>query len=83
MSQPTRIAVDPKALGAACTLKAAALLVEAEHLTEARALYQRILARYPGSEWSYYVGQGKEALANLSTSAPAVLAFHTDRVVHH
>ena len=83
MSKPTRVAVDPKALGAACTLRAAALLVKAERLTEARVLYQRILARYPSSEWAYYVDQAKEGLAKLSTSAPAVLAFHTDRVVPH
>jgi len=83
MSQPTRISVNPKALGAACTLKAAALLVETEHLTEARALYQRILARYTSSEWSYYVDRAKDGLAKLSTSAPPVLAFHTDQVVPH
>ena len=46
MSQPLRTAVDPQALGAACTLRAAAVMIEAKHLTEARALYQRVLARY-------------------------------------
>ncbi len=39
MSQPLRTAVDPQALGAACTLRAAAVMAEAKHLTEARALY--------------------------------------------
>ena len=47
MSQPLRTAVDPQALGAACTLRAAAVMAEAKHLTEARALYQRVVARYP------------------------------------
>lgn len=83
MSQPTRISVDPKALGAACTLRTAALLVEAERLAEAQVLYRRILARYPSSEWIYYVDQAKEGLAKLSTSAPAVLAFRTDQAVSH
>lgn len=46
MSQPLRAAVAPQALGAACTLRAAAVMAEAEHLTEARALYQRVRARY-------------------------------------
>jgi hypothetical protein len=45
-NQPLRTSVDPQALGAACTLRAAAVMAEAEHLTEARALYQRVLARY-------------------------------------
>ena len=45
-SQPLRTAVDPQALGAACTLRAAAVMAEAEHPTEARTLYQRVLTRY-------------------------------------
>lgn len=79
MSQPLRTAVDPQALGAACTLRAAALLVEAERVTEARMLYQRVLARYSDSKWAYYVDQAKEALVSLSGSTPAVLALRTDR----
>jgi hypothetical protein len=42
MSQPLRTA----ALGAACTLRAAAVMAEAKHLTEVRALYQCVVARY-------------------------------------
>jgi hypothetical protein len=74
-NQPLRTAVDPQALGAACTLRAAAVMVEAEHLTEARALYQRVLARYSSRDWAYYVDQAKEALAGLQDSAPAVVAL--------
>ena len=65
MSQPLRTAVDPQALGAACTLRAAAVMAEAEHLTEARALYQRVRARYAHRDWAYYVEQAEEALAGL------------------
>lgn len=61
-NQPLRTSVDPQALGAACTLRAAGVMAEAEHLTEARALYQRVLARYSKREWAYYVDQAKEAL---------------------
>jgi len=74
-NQPLRTAVDPQALGAACTLRAAAVMVETEHLTEARALYQRVLARYSGRDWAYYVDQAKEALVSLSDPAPAVVAL--------
>jgi hypothetical protein len=81
MSQPLRTAVDPQALGAACTLKAAAVMVEAEHLTEARALYRRVLARYSSRDWAYYVAQAKEALVSLSDSAPAVVALRPDRAL--
>jgi hypothetical protein len=74
-TQPLRTVVDPQALGAACTLRAAAVMAEAEHLTEARALYRRVLARYSSRDWAYYVDQAKEALVSLSDPAPAVVAL--------
>ena len=74
-TQPLRTAVDPQALGAACTLRAATVMAEAEHLAEAQALYQRVLARYSSRDWAYYVDQAKAALAGLQDSAPAVVAF--------
>jgi len=77
ISQPLRTAVDPQALGAACTLRAAAVMAETEHLTEARALYQRVLTRYAHPEWAYYVEQAQEALAIMQASAPAVVALRT------
>jgi hypothetical protein len=80
-NQPLRTAVHPQALGAACTLRAAAVMIEAEHLMEARALYQRVLARYSSRDWAYYVDQAKEALAGLHDSAPAVVAFRPDRAL--
>lgn len=81
MSQPIRTAVDPQALGAACTLKAAAVMVEAENLAEARVLYQRVLARYSSRDWAYYVDQAKEALISLSDSIPTVVALRPDRTL--
>ena len=77
LSQPLRTAVDPHALGAACTLRAAAVMVEAEHLTEARALYQRVLVRYAHHDWAYYVDQANEALAGLQDSTPAIVALRS------
>ena len=80
-TQPLRTSVDPQALGAACTLRAAAVMAEAEHLTEARALYQRVLARYSSRDWAYYVDQATEALAGLQDAAPTVVAFRPDRAL--
>ena len=77
LSQPIRTVVDPHALGAACTLRAAAVMVETEQIVEARALYQRVLARYSHREWAYYVGQAQDALAGLQDSAPAVIALRS------
>jgi len=76
-SQPLRTVVDPHALGAACTLRAAAVMAEAEHLTEARALYQRVLDRYVNGEVAYYVEQAQNALAGLQDSAPAIIALRS------
>jgi hypothetical protein len=78
MSQPVRTAIDPQALGVACTLRAAAVMAEAEELKEAQALYRRVLARYSSREWAYYVDQAKEGLARLQGSGSAVVAFRPD-----
>ncbi len=83
MSQPLRTAVDPQALGVACTLRAAAVMAEAERLTEARALYQRVLVRYSSSDWTYYVEQAKQALVSLSDPTHSLVAFRSDRAVSH
>jgi len=81
MSQPLRTAIDPQALGAACTLRAAAVMVEAEQLMEAQELYRRVLARYSSRDLAYYVDHAKEALADLQISTPAVVAFRPDRAL--
>ena len=76
--QPLRTAVDPYALGAACTLRTAAAMLEAQRLTEARLLYERVLARYEAREFAYYREQAKDALARLQAASPAVIALHTN-----
>jgi hypothetical protein len=77
MSQPLRTSVDPQTLSASCTLRAAAVMAEAEQLTEARALYQRVLERYAHSDQAYYIGQAKDALASLEDAALAVVALRS------
>ncbi len=79
--QPLRTAVDPQALGAACTLRAAAVMAEAEHLREARMLYLRVLARYANRELAYYIDQATEALASLQNSTSPVVAFRSNRAL--
>lgn len=80
-NHPLRTAVDPAAIGAACTLSAAAAVVEAGRLIEAQALYTRVLARYSSRDWPYFVDQAKVALASLSGSAPAIIALRSDRAL--
>lgn len=71
--QPLRTAVDPRALSAACIVRTASVLAERERLADAKALYLRVIARYPDRELAYYVEQAKGALATLPPSDPALL----------
>jgi hypothetical protein len=80
-NQPLRTSVDPQALGAACTIRAAGVMAEAARIAEARALYQHVLERYSKREWVYYADQAKEALVSLQDSTPAVVAFRPDRLL--
>ena len=82
-NQPLRTSVDPQALGAACTIRAAEVMVEPERMTEARALYQRVRTRYSSRDVTYYVDQAREGLVGLQDSVPAVAAFHPNRVLPH
>jgi hypothetical protein len=81
MSQPLRTAIDPQALGAACTLRAAVVMAEAEQLMEAQSLYRRVLSRYSSRDLAYYADRAKEALADLQISALATVAFRPDRAL--
>ncbi len=76
--QPLRTAVDPDALGAACTLRTAGVMIEAQRLAEARSLYQRVLDRYVARELAYYREQAKNALARLEATSPTVVALRAD-----
>lgn len=80
-SQPLRTVVDPHALKAACIIRAAVVMAEAEHLVEARALYLRVLTRYANRELAFYVDQATEALARLQDSTSPVVAFRSNRTL--
>jgi hypothetical protein len=72
--QPLRTAVDPRALSAACTIRTASVMADRERLVDAKALYQRVVARYPDRDLTYYVEQAKGGLAALPPFDSALLA---------
>lgn len=76
MRQPLRTAVDPWALGASCTLRAAVLMEAMHDRTAAQTFYQRVLARYSNRDLGYYIEQAQEALVSLS--AASVVALRAD-----
>ncbi len=73
--QPLRTSVDPHALGAACMIRAASVLAEQHRLPEARALYHKVLDRYPKHEWAYYYEQATHALSVLPPAGSPVVAL--------
>ncbi len=75
--QPLRLAVDPRALGASCTLRAAQVLSETDRVADAQALYEYLLANYSSPEWAYYRQEVREGLDRLSNVHRAVLSLRT------
>ena len=74
-TQPLRVAVDPRALGAACALRVAKLATEAHLLPEAEARYRDLVEQYTDQEYAYYAGQAQQALIDLKDQAPALVAL--------
>lgn len=64
--QPLRTAVDPQAIGAACTLRAAVAAADRDRVADARALYERVLLHYASPDAQFYAAQAREALTRLS-----------------
>lgn len=62
---PLRTSVDPEALGAACTIRAAMVFQTTGRFDEARAFYHRVLTRYGALESAYYREQAITALQRL------------------
>lgn len=50
------------------------MIAETKHLTEARVLYRRVLARYSNREWAYDADYAKEAPASLKILFPPSLS---------
>ena len=63
-----RVAVDVKAMAAACSLRAGSAAVEAGKVDLAKDLLQAVLNYYPQSEYAYYTLQAKTLLSELETN---------------
>jgi hypothetical protein len=62
---PVRIAADPKAMLADCTLRAAHLAKERRLFTLAEDLYKRVSEELPQDRYVYYVREAKAGLDDL------------------
>lgn len=63
-----RVAVDVKAMAAACSLRASSAAVEAGKLDMAKDLLHSILSYQPQSEYAYYALQAKALLSEIETN---------------
>jgi hypothetical protein len=70
---PLRASVDPVALGADCTLRAASQFALNGQDDEARRLYRRVLTRYRTQEMEFYRAQAGDALRRLDAALLARL----------
>lgn len=67
-----RVAVDVKAMAAACSLRAGSAAVVAGKIAIAKDLLKTILNYQPESEYNYYVIQAKALLSELETNTVQV-----------
>jgi len=69
---PARLAVDLKAMSAACSLRAGQVAFETRRFDVARELLKAILEYHPQSEYTYYSLQAKAILSVLEPSSVQV-----------
>ena len=69
---PARLAVDLKAMSAACSLRAGQVAFETRRFDVARELLKGILEYHPQSEYTYYSLQAKAILSVLEPSSVQV-----------
>ena len=65
----TRLAVDVKAMSAACSLRAGQAAVEVERFDIARELLHSILEYHPQSDYAFYSVQAKAILSELEPTS--------------
>jgi hypothetical protein len=68
----TRVAVDVKAMAAACSLRAGSAAVVAGKIDIAKDLLKTVLSYQPQSEYTYYAIQAKALLSELETNTVQV-----------
>ena len=72
MMPPARLAVDLKAMSAACSLRAGQVAFETRRFDVAQELLKGILQYHPQSEYTYYSLQAKAILSVLEPSSVQV-----------
>jgi hypothetical protein len=71
-----RLAVDVKAMSAACSLRAGQAAVEARRIDVAKQLLKGILEYHPQSDYAFYSTQAKALLSEIEPQSLRVSALH-------
>lgn len=71
----SRLAVDPKAMTAACALSTGQAALRAERMDLAAEMFQTVLRNHPKQEYAYYVEQAQAGMEDVTRGARA--AVHT------
>ena len=80
-SRNSRLAVDPRAMAASCSIHLAEVAQRSSDWITARETLQSIVENYPEPQYAFYVSQANQALEQFSSIRPVSLSFG-DTFVH-
>ena len=71
----SRLAVDPRAMAASCSIHLAEVAQLSADWPTALRTFQAILKNYPEPQYAYYVSKANQAMEQLTTVRPVSLSF--------
>ena len=80
-SRKSRLAVDPRAMAAACSIHLGEVAYRSADWDTALQTFQTIVEIYPEPQYAFYVSKATQAIEQFSSVLPASLPFR-DSLVH-
>lgn len=72
----SRLAVDPRAMAASCSIHLAEVAQQSADWHTALQTFQSIIKNYPEPQYAFYVTKANQAMEEFSSVRPASLASH-------
>lgn len=76
----SRLAVDPRAMAASCSINLARVAQQAEEWDTSLHTWQAIVNQYPEPQYAFYVSEATRAIEAFSSIRPASLSSHDSLV---
>jgi hypothetical protein len=76
----SRLAVDPRAMAASCSIHLAHVAQQAEEWDTSLRTWQAIVNQYPEPQYAFYVSEATRAIEEFSSIRPASLSSHDSLV---